>query len=58
MVDPLNYLLFSGSAPQRLWYVLSYLWDGAYKKQRVAHVVVAVGFLSHYMYMNGPLPYV
>ena len=42
-----------------LWYVLSCLWDdGAYERycqlKRVAHVVVAVGFLSDNL--SGPLP--
>ena len=42
---------------QRRWYVLSCLWDGAYKStltvksERVAYVAAA-GFLSHYQ--NGP----
>ena len=45
---------------QRPWYVLSCLWDGAYKRtlalnRKVAHVAAA-DFLSHYL--NGPLPYV
>ena len=49
------------SRERRLWCVLSCLWDGAYKRflavnQRVAHVVTAVGFLSHYL--SDPLPYV
>ena len=45
------------SAP---WYVLSCLWDDAYKitlaanRKRVAHVVAA-GF--PFWYPNGPLPY-
>ena len=44
--------LIPASAPQ-LWYVLSCLWDDAYK--RVAYVAAA-GFLS--CYLSGPLPYV
>ena len=56
--------LVPASAPQlvyqRPWYVLSCMWDGAYKRtlavsRRVAHVAAA-GFLSHYL--SGPLPYV
>ena len=36
------------------------LWDGAYKRclaanKKIAHVVVAAGFLPSYL--NGPLPY-
>ena len=59
MVDSLNY--FSYQPVLYDWYVLSCMWDGAYKmtlaaNQKVAQVVVAVGFLSHYL--NGPLPYV
>ena len=48
---------------QRLWYVLSCMWDDAYKRslaaksERVANVMVGVGFFSHYL--SGPsLPYV
>ena len=47
--------------PARLWYVLSCLLDGAYKRtlavnrEKVAHVAVA-GLFSRYL--NGPLPYV
>ena len=57
-IDPswgglIELFLVPASAPrlvkQRLWYVLSCLWDGAYK--RVAYVAAA-GFLSHYE--NGP----
>ena len=52
---PIELFLVPASAP-RLWYVLSCLWDGAYKitlavNQKVAYVA-AVGFLSHYH--NGP----
>ena len=41
--------------------LLSCLWDGAYKRtlpanRRVAHVVVAAGFLARYL--SGPLPHV
>ena len=45
-----------------IWYVLSCLRNAAYKRtlaanwERVAHVVAAVGFLSHYL--SGHLPYV
>ena len=50
MADSLNF--FS-------WYVLSSLWDDAYKKnlysERVAHVVVADLFSN---YLSGPLPYI
>ena len=56
-------IVFPVSAPrlvyQRLWYVLSCLWDGAYKRtlaanrNKVAHVAAA-GFLSRYL--NSPLP--
>ena len=53
---PIELFLGPASAPQ-LVYVLSCLWDDAYKRsKRVAHVVVAEGFLSHYL--SGPLPYV
>ena len=61
---PIELFLVPASAPrlveQRPWYVLSCLWDGAYKRtlaanQKVAHVSAA-GFLSRYL--NGPLPYV
>ena len=38
---------------QRLWYVLSCLWDGAYKGTLAAHVAAA-GFLSRYL--NDSLP--
>ena len=64
MVDPLNY--FSFQPVLHDWcnkgmYVLSCLWDDAYKRtfaanaERVAHMAAA-GFLSRYL--NGPLPYV
>ena len=47
--------LAPASAPrrvyQRLWYVISCLWDGEYKR-----TLAARGFLSRFM--NGPLPYV
>ena len=52
-VDPLSYFLVPASAPRTPWYVLSCLWDGAYKRtlavnrKRVAYVAAA-GFLSHY----------
>ena len=64
MVDPLSYFLFQpvlhNWCNKRLWYVLSCLWDDAYKitlaaNQKVAHVMAA-GFLSRYL--SGPLPYV
>ena len=29
---PIELFLIPASAPQRLWYVLSCLWDGAYKR--------------------------
>ena len=56
-------LLVPASAPrlvqQRPWYVVSCLWDGAYKRtlaaNQVAHVAAA-GFLSRNL--NGSLPYV
>ena len=44
------------------WYELSCLWDGAFKRslaanlKKVAHGLVTLGFLSHYL--SGPLPYV
>ena len=59
---PIELFLVPASAPrlvyQRPWYVLSCLWDGAYKitlaaNRRVDHVA-ATGFLSRYL--NGPLP--
>ena len=63
---PFELFLVPASAPQlvyqRPWYVLSFLWDGAYIKQpllligKSSHVVVAAGFLSRYL--NGSLPYV
>ena len=62
-VDSLSY--FSFQPVLHDWcnkgYVLSCLWDGAYKKnpccksERVAHVAAA-GFLSRYL--SGTLPYV
>ena len=59
---PIELFLIPASAPlvwQRPWYVLSCLWDDAYKRtfaaERVAHVE-AVGFLS--LFLSGPLPYV
>ena len=62
---PIELFLVPGSAPrvvqERLWYVLSCLWDGAYKRtiatnwERVA-LVAAAGFLSRYL--SGPLPYI
>ena len=69
-IDPswggsIELFLVPASAPrlvqQRPWYVLSCLWDSAYKRtlavnrKRVAHVLAAEGFLSRYL--NGPLPY-
>ena len=51
---PIELFLVPASAPrlvyQRLWYVLSCMWDGAYK--RILVYVAAAGFLSHYQ--NGP----
>ena len=54
---PTELFLIPASAPQlvqqRTWYVLSCLLDGAYKRslaanlKRVAHEVVAAGFLYH-----------
>ena len=56
---PIELFLVPASAPrlvqQRPWYVLSCLWDGAYKRTLAANVATA-GFLSRYL--NGPLPYV
>ena len=62
---PIELFLVPASAPrlvqQRPCYVLSCLWDDAYKKntccysERVAHVATA-DFLSHYL--SGHLPYV
>ena len=57
---PIELFLVPASAPPP-WYVLSCLWDGAYKRthikesERVADVAAA-GFLSRYL--NGSLPYV
>ena len=61
---PIELFLVPASAPrlvyQRPWYVLSCLWDDAYKRtlafnrKRVAHVVAA-GFLS--CYLCGTLPF-
>ena len=55
---PIELFLVHNWYKHRLWYVLSCLWDGAYKRshKRVAHVVAAMGFLSEYL--HGPLPYV
>ena len=54
--EPIELFLIPASAPQlvkqRLWYVLSCLWDGVYK--RVGHAVVATGYLS--CYLSGSLP--
>ena len=54
---PIELFLVPASAPQlvqqRLWYVLSCLWDGAYKRTLA---VAAVGFPSRYL--SGPLPYI
>ena len=54
---PIELVLVSASAP-RLVYVLSCVWDDAYKNpccysERVAHVAAA-GFLSRYL--SGSLP--
>ena len=41
----------------RLWYVLSCLWDGAYKRIKdTLQLMVAAGFLSSYL--SGPIPYI
>ena len=62
---PIELFLVPASAPrmvqQRPWYVLSCLWDSAYKRTLAANrnerpVWEAAGFLSRYL--NGPLPYV
>ena len=57
---PIGLFLVPVSAPrlvyQRPWYVLSCLWDGAYKITLAVDHVAAAGFLSHYM--CGTLPYV
>ena len=58
--EPIGLFLVPASAPQRQWYVLSCLWDDAYKRtlaanRRVAYVAAA-GFLYHYL--SGSLPYV
>ena len=61
---PIELFLVPASAPrlvqQRLWYMLSCLWDGAYKRSLAANhkeypMWAAEGFLSRYL--NGPLPY-
>ena len=58
---PIELFLIPASAPrlvqQRPLYVLSCLWDGAYKRtlavnQKKVAYVAAAGFLSHYQ--NGP----
>ena len=57
---PFKLFLVLTSAPRS--YVLSYLWDGAYKislaanRKIVAHVVAAAGL--HLSYLNGPLPHI
>ena len=57
MVDPLSYFSFQSVLHEwfnkRTWYLLSCLWDGAYKRtlaanRRVAHVAAA-DFLSGYL---------
>ena len=52
MMDTLSYFSFKpvlNDWYNRAWYVLSYLWDSAYKRylaanQKVAHVVATSGF--------------
>ena len=52
---PIELFLVPVSAPRLLWYVLSCLWDGAYKRTLAAiRKQVAVHFLSRYL--NGTLP--
>ena len=51
-VDPLSYFSFQPVLHDWPWYVLSCLWDGAYKRtlavNRWVAYVAAAGFLSHY----------
>ena len=58
-VDPLSYFLFlpvlHDWCNKRPSYVLSCLWDDAYKRTIAVNCVAAAGFLSHYL--SGPLPY-
>ena len=62
MVWPIELFLIISSFLQLLWYVLSCLWDGGYKRsfaanpQKEAYVMVLAGFLS--CYLNDPLSYV
>ena len=37
-MDSLSYFYIPANAPQRLWYVLSGLWDGAYKRTLAANL--------------------
>ena len=59
-VGPIEIFLVPASAPrlvlQRPWYVLSCLWEGAYKRTLAVAHVAAAGFLSHYL--SGPLSHV
>ena len=60
---PIELFLIPVNAPrlvyERPWYVVSWLWDDAYKRTLVAnpncYVVSAAGFLSRYL--NSPLLY-